>query len=404
MVTVARLNVAVTRARHRVEVVASFHGADLPDNANKSVQHLKRYLQYAEQGPTVLAPAAPDAEAAPESPFEEDVLAVLRDWGYDVQPQGGVAGFRIDMAVRHPGAPGAYALGIECDGAMYHSSRAARDRDRLREEILRGLGWNLHRIWGTDWYRNRKDAQRRLREAVEEACAADPYAPEPVSTPVPSTEQTPAEIAIVPVAESDRSEWSRPYRALGWEKPYELKDTLSTAAGLPGVDLHDPAAKAVVAEVAHHIITMEGPIEEDVLIGRVRSAWLLDRSVQIVQSSVRDALSRLRKKNKAVRSGTVWDLPAREVTFARTPTPDFDRKKVSQVPSAERRIALFGILSESPGMRREELARETARFFGWLRLGPDIKAAFDQDIEELIGGGLVTSGSSGLLPVEGSAG
>lgn len=243
-----------------------------------------------------------------------------------------------------------------------------------------------------------------MREAVEEACAADPYAPEPVSTPVPSTEQTPAEIAIVPVAESDRSEWSRPYRALGWEKPYELKDTLSTAAGLPGVDLHDPAAKAVVAEVAHHIITMEGPIEEDVLIGRVRSAWLLDRSGQIVQSSVRDALSRLRKKNKAVRSGTVWDLPAREVTFARTPTPDFDRKKVSQVPSAERRIALFGILSESPGMRREELARETARFFGWLRLGPDIKAAFDQDIEELIGGGLVTSGSSGLLPVEGSAG
>ncbi|MFG3322345.1 DUF3320 domain-containing protein [Streptomyces sp. NPDC048171] len=399
-----RLNVAVTRARHRVEVVASFHGADLPDSANKSVQHLKRYLQYAEQGPTVLATAAPDREAAPESPFEEDVLAVLRDWGYEVQPQVGVAGFRIDMAVRHPGAPGAYALGIECDGAMYHSSRAARDRDRLREEILRGLGWHLHRIWGTDWYRNRKDAQRRLREAVEAACAADPYAPAPESEPVSTPEKTSPEIAIVPVAESDRSEWSSPYRALGWEQLYELKDTLSTAAGLPGVDLRDPAAKAVVAEVASHIITMEGPIEEDVLIGRVRSAWLLDRSGQIVQSSVRDALSRLRKKQKAVRSGTVWDLPDREVTVARTPTPDFDRKKVSQVPPAERRIALLGVLSESPGMRREELARETARFFGWLRLGPDIKAAFDQDIEELIGRGLVISGTSGLLPVEGSAG
>ncbi|MYR47392.1 DUF3320 domain-containing protein [Streptomyces sp. SID5910] len=399
-----RLNVAVTRARHRVEVVASFHGADLPDSANKSVQHLKRYLQYAEQGPAVLATAAPDADAAPESPFEEDVLAVLRDWGYDVQPQVGVAGFRVDMAVRHPGAPGSYALGIECDGAMYHSSRAARDRDRLREEILRGLGWNLHRIWGTDWYRNRKDAQRRLREAVEAACAADPYAPAPESAPVSVPNQAPAEIAIVPVAESDRSDWSRPYRALGWDELYDLKDALSKAAGLPRIDLRDPAARAVVAEVAHHIITMEGPIEEDVLIGRVRSAWLLDRSGQVVQTSVRDALTRLCKKQKAVRSGTVWDLPGRDVTVARTPSPDFDRKKVSQVPPAERRIALLGILSESPGMRREELARETARFFGWLRLGPDIKAAFDKDIEELLARNAVEEGPSGLVPLESPAG
>ncbi|MEU5510459.1 DUF3320 domain-containing protein [Streptomyces fungicidicus] len=395
-----RLNVAVTRARHRVEVVASFHGADLPDSANKSVQHLKRYLQYAEQGPAILATAAPDADAAPESPFEEDVLDTLRGWGYDVQPQVGVAGFRIDMAVRHPGAPGSYALGIECDGAMYHSSRAARDRDRLREEILRGLGWSLHRIWGTDWYRNRKDAQRRLREAVETACTADPYAPASEPAPTPSPEKAPTEITIVPVTESDRSEWSRPYRALGWEELYGLKDTLSTAAGLPGIDLRDPAAHKVVAEVALHIVTVEGPVEEDVLIGRVRSAWLLDRSGQIVQSSVRDALARLRRKKKAVQSGTVWDVPGRAVTVARTPSPDFDRKKVSQVPPAERQVALLGILSESPGMRHEELARETARFFGWLRLGTDIRAAFDQDIEELITSGLVTTGPSGLVPVD----
>ncbi|BDH14357.1 DUF3320 domain-containing protein [Streptomyces hygroscopicus] len=399
-----RLNVAVTRARHRVEVVASFHGADLPDSANKSVQHLKRYLQYAEQGPAVLATAALDTDAAPESPFEEDVLDTLRDWGYDVQPQVGVAGFRIDMAVRHPGAPGSYALGIECDGVMYHSSRAARDRDRLREEILRGLGWNLHRIWGTDWYRNRKDAQLRLREAVEAACSADPYAPVPAPTPVSVPEEAPTEIAIVPVAGSDRSEWSRPYRALSWEELHDLKDALSTGAGLPGIDLRNPDARAVVAEVAHHIITMEGPVEEDVLIGRLRSAWRLDRAGQIVQSSVRDALTRLHRMKKAVRSGTVWDLPGRDVTVARTPSQDFDRKKVSQVPPVERQIALVGVLSESPGMHREELARETARFFGWLRLGTDIRAAFDRDIEALLARNAVEERPSGLVPLEAPSG
>ncbi len=399
-----RLNVAVTRARHRVEVVASFHGSELPDSTNKSVQHLKRYLQYAEQGPTILATAAPDAGAAPESPFEEDVLDTLRGWGYDVQPQVGVAGFRIDMAVRHPEAPGSYALGIECDGAMYHSSRAARDRDRLREEILRGLGWNLHRIWGTDWYRNRKDAQRRLREAVEAACAVDPHAPAVEPVPVVVSEPTSAGIEIVPVEESDRSAWSRPYRAMRREELYELRRVLGKQTGLGRIDLREPQALGLVAEVARHIISVEGPVEEEVLIGRMREAWGLERAGQIVQASVRKALTRLGKKKRAVRVGTAWDLPDREVTTARTPSADFDRKKVSQVPPAERQVALLGVLSESPGMRSEELAREAARFFGWLRLGPDIRAGFEADVEELIARGLVTTGPSGLVPTGNAAG
>nr|WP_158754345.1 DUF3320 domain-containing protein [Streptomyces sp. NRRL F-2580] len=395
-----RLNVAVTRARHRVEVVASFHGSDLSDSANKSVQHLKRYLQYAEQGPTILATAAPDPEAAPESPFEEDVLDTLRSWGYDVQPQVGVAGFRIDMAIRHPGAPGAYALGIECDGAMYHSSRAARDRDRLREEILRGLKWNLHRIWGTDWYRNRKDAQRRLREAVEAACSVDPHATatglEPVVVAVPVT----AEVEIVPVEESDRSEWSRPYRAMRLEELYELRRVLGRQTGLGNIDLREPEAIDLVAELARHVISVEGPIEEEVLIGRVREAWGLDRAGQIVQASVRKALERLRRKNLAVQAGTAWNTPEHEVTTARTPSADLERKKVLHVPPAERQVALLGILSESPGLQRDELAKESARFFGWLRLGADIRAAFDQDIEALIARNSIEEGPSGLIPME----
>ncbi|WSA77349.1 DUF4011 domain-containing protein [Streptomyces sp. NBC_01799] len=164
-----RLNVAVTRARYRVEVVASFDPGELGDTQSKSFRHFSRYLRYAQSGPSVLSQEAVDLDAQPESPFEESVLAVLRNWGYDVQPQVGVAGYRIDLGVRHPDRPGLYALGVECDGAMYHSSKAARDRDRLREGVLRGLGWELHRIWGTDWYRDRSGAEARLRAAVERA-------------------------------------------------------------------------------------------------------------------------------------------------------------------------------------------------------------------------------------------
>ncbi|MGW5434479.1 DUF4011 domain-containing protein [Streptomyces sp. NPDC004059] len=164
-----RLNVAVTRARYRVEVVASFDPGELGDTGSKSFRYFSRYLRYAQCGPSVLSEETVDPQAQPESPFEESVLAVLRGWGYDVQPQVGVAGYRIDLGVRHPRWPGLYALGVECDGAMYHSSKAARDRDRLREGVLRGLGWELHRIWGTDWYRDRSGAEARLRDAVERA-------------------------------------------------------------------------------------------------------------------------------------------------------------------------------------------------------------------------------------------
>ncbi|MDI1328894.1 hypothetical protein [Pseudomonas sp.] len=68
--------------------------------------------------------------------------------------QVGVSAFRIDLGVVDPDAPGRYLAGVECDGATYHRSATARDRDKLREHVLRGLGWEILRIWSTDWWIN----------------------------------------------------------------------------------------------------------------------------------------------------------------------------------------------------------------------------------------------------------
>ncbi|MEU9116039.1 hypothetical protein AB0D04_30795 [Streptomyces sp. NPDC048483] len=174
-------------ARFRMEVVASFRGGGLADSANESVQHLKRYLEYAENGSAILAEDVMQGDAEPDSPFEESVLQVLRDWGYQAQPQVGVAGHRTDLGLRHPEFQGSFARGIECDGAMYQSSKAARDRDRLREQVLAGLGWRLYRIWGTDWYRGRAAAELRLREAVEPAVARSPLAASAATGPAEPT-------------------------------------------------------------------------------------------------------------------------------------------------------------------------------------------------------------------------
>ncbi|WP_249126136.1 DUF3320 domain-containing protein [Streptomyces sp. A2-16] len=422
-----RLNVAVTRARRRMEVVASFHGGDLPDSTNKSVQHLKRYLQYAQHGPEILQTEAADPDAVPESPFEEEVIDVLRGWGYEVQPQVGVAGFRIDMAVRHPGAPGTYALGIECDGAMYHSSRAARDRDRLREAVLRDLGWKLHRIWGTDWYRNRRDAMARLRAAVEEACAKDPHAVR-VAPPVrvdagsghsDSTAETmnsstttgmeeAAEVAAGPAVprvefvtvEAGPAPWSRPYQEVDPDLLAEVRARSSSQRGMRGVELQDPDALDVVAEVALCVVEVEGPVEKEVIYTRVRLAWGLGRTGQVVRDRIDRALRRLLKQGKIVHVGTAYDRPGHETEFARTPTERCARR-VAEVPAAERQLVLRNVVEEGPGVHREDLLREAARFFGWARLGADIRDALTGDIDALISAGDLIDSEGGLMPVEG---
>lgn len=146
-----RLNVLFTRARWRIEVFSSMRANDIVigPGANTGVRVLRDYLEYAATGriETGVVTGSPA-----ESPFEEHVGERLRRAGYEVVPQVGVAGYRIDIGVTHPEYPHGFLLGVECDGASYHSAKSVRDRDRLRELVLRDLGWDIYRIWSTDWY------------------------------------------------------------------------------------------------------------------------------------------------------------------------------------------------------------------------------------------------------------
>ena len=155
-----RLNVLFSRAKDRVEVFTSMRPDDIrPDEKSQRGVHVfKAYLEYAETG---RLDAGSVSGREPDSEFEELVGDRLRDKGFDVVPQVGVAGYFIDLAVKHPKRSG-FVLGIECDGASYHSSRSARDRDRLRQQVLERLQWNIYRIWSTDWFQNPAEELRRL--------------------------------------------------------------------------------------------------------------------------------------------------------------------------------------------------------------------------------------------------
>ena len=167
-----RLNVAVTRARKHMTVVSSFTAADLdPTRLKKEgARMLGRYLAYAESGGTNLGEAA--KEKPDLNPFERDVQAALTKAGIPLIPQWGSSGYWIDYVAQHPTTPGRMVLAIECDGATYHSSATARDRDRLRQEHLERLGWRFHRIWSTEWFRHRDAEIARAVAAYQAAVAA----------------------------------------------------------------------------------------------------------------------------------------------------------------------------------------------------------------------------------------
>lgn len=164
-----RLNVAVTRAKRRMTVVSAFSHRDLDPNklTKAGPQQLRAYLEFAESGG--LMPGSVLGEHPELNPFEIDVRDRLEAAGIPLTAQYGAAGFRIDFAASHPERPGEMVLAIEADGATYHSSVSARDRDRLRQQQLENLGWTFHRIWSTDWFRDPEQQVRRAREAYVRA-------------------------------------------------------------------------------------------------------------------------------------------------------------------------------------------------------------------------------------------
>ena len=165
-----RLNVAMTRSRWEMLAFSTLEPdrIDLSRTQSRAVADLKHFLEYAERGASALGAAVHSPVADFDSPFEVAVARALRDKGWVIHPQVGVSAYRIDLGVVHPDKPGEYLAGVECDGAIYHRSANARERDKIRQEVLEGLGWTLFRVWSTDWWTNRNGALENLHQELSD--------------------------------------------------------------------------------------------------------------------------------------------------------------------------------------------------------------------------------------------
>lgn len=315
-----RLNVAITRARHELRVFASFHAEqmDLARTQAIGVRDLKHFLEFAERGARALAEANRGSLGGFDSPFEQAVATALARRGWHVQPQIGASSFRVDLGIVDPDAPGRYLAGVECDGATYHRSATARDRDKLREQVLRGLGWDIVRVWSTDWWidpvgtldrldarlqavltaqRERRaeqaereaEAERLAQAAIAQAMAsvtkpddetaapiqdADPIAPE-VSATAPS--QQVEEVfarqvsALAAHADADAEEITPPEASL-----YRITDPTEAVAGANPDRFFDGEYNDILSAMIAHVVDREGPVLDALLARRIARAhgWL----------------------------------------------------------------------------------------------------------------------------------
>ncbi|KIA73932.1 hypothetical protein ANMWB30_11800 [Arthrobacter sp. MWB30] len=370
-----RLNVGITRARQRVEVVASMHAGQIPPSTNENVEYLRAYLDYAEKGPQTLAVPYSSTGLDPESPFEESVIAALQSWGYTVEPQVGAAGFRIDIGVRHPAYPGMFAVGVECDGYQYHSAPAARDRDRLRDQVLTNLGWRLHRIWGTAWYRDRATEENRLRAAVQAA----------IDAPRGGRTKNTAEIER-PAVEIQQANISA---SPTWTTPYRLAPTRV----LPRwVDPGDAGSHLHMVEAIQTLVEHESPIHLDVAFERLRDWWNVGRIGANIRRNVHLAV----KRAEVVLDGDFLMIPEADVTSVRTPTGKVSRR-VEQVHLGELSVATVLTIRDVGAITRSEAVQGIARVFGWTRTGSSVERRINEAIDRLVSTGEVIGNSEGTL-------
>lgn len=388
-----RLNVAVTRARREVVVFSTLRAdqIDLSRSRARGVQDLKNFLEYAERGPSALAAeSASNVGADFESYFERSVSQALEKMGWEVHRQVGCARYRIDLAVVDPHSPGRYLLGVECDGATYHRAKTARDRDKLREGVLRGLGWRLHRVWSTDWWSNPDAEIAKLDVALKGAAKS--------SGPGQRTEVEPTRYSSVAAQPAPAiASRTAPPRALGQMPPLEATPPSYRPFQVEvnfgsQQDFYLPNASARIRTLIVEVVRREWPVSLGLVARRVAAHWGLNR----VHQKALDRVESLIPKN-AVTPRTsmgmlfLWPADANPRDYGLFRVPDHrpeSERDADDLPVEEVANAAHFVLKQHVGAPEAELVREVSRLFGFQRTGSVIDARVRAGVTLLVERGI----------------
>lgn len=384
-----RLNVLISRAKQRCEVFCNFTGADidLERTRARGVAALKMFLTFAETGHFGLGEVTGTDF---DSDFERDVCERLQAQGYDVKRQIGASGFRVDLAISDSEKPGRFILGIECDGAQYHSSRSARDRDRLRQQVLEAHGWIIHRIWSADWYLRPQAEMKKIEDAI--AGAKSEWAAR--------DEEGFKSRRAVPVSfEGERVDDVEVITAVvGDDAPHVADRHYYLEANFPvrtSIEPHNAPLGEMTGYVAK-IVEIEGPIHLDEIVTRIRMLWGLARAGSRIREAVERAVHAA-TQNGRIKGETFFSAPGQPIVARdRSLVSSTSLRKPEMLPPVEVDQALMELVEANFGAGRDDLIQAAARIFGFSSTSAQLRSVLSEGIQRLSDSGkLVERG--GLL-------
>ena len=351
-----RLNVAVTRAKYNVQLVSSMHCADidLKRTASAGARLLREYLDFAENGIVALERTmSVNPYDTYDSDFEAEVCEFLRSKGFSVDTQVGCSGFRIDLGLKRSDSSD-YVLAIECDGAAYHSSKNARDRDRLRQEILERMGWKFYRVWSTDWFRNRALEQMRLLKAAEEAVCHPQQEDLAAGGTKNSEDEVPAgsyeeAVEVIPF------EFPR-YQAADIEKlsqkyfPHDFKGMIRA------------------------ILEIEAPLSEELLLKRIAWCFGREKVTSVVQRAYEERMYGCERRGILRRDGFLYLDEMKEIGFR---GPGDITRDIRQIAPEELAAGMLEVLRQNVSADKNGLYRSLALQCGFSRVGKAAGEWFD---------------------------
>jgi very-short-patch-repair endonuclease len=373
-----RLNVLVTRAKWHTTLVTGIRSNELSgvSPANRGAAALRDFIAYAERNCELpQPPSAPTTEETND--FEDAVATALRDRGLTVDQQVGASQFRIDLAIRDRRNPSRYVLGVECDGATYHSTRIARDRDILRQRVLESMGWRIHRVWSPEWFHDRDRAIERLLSSlslaearpVEESVQGVPLPNGPPGAPV--IRPTKSTSKDDPPTSQRRYQAGIPYRKFMGTGDRDLLIQRRFSNGL--------------ADLVIRIVNAEGPIHEDFLAERLKDVCGVERAGSNVQSNIGEAIHlgiRTKEIERRRKRYFLWKRDARLGTF-RFPTNSI-RRPIDWIHREEIEFAILYLVEDQLGILRGELGRAVIGLFGIERATADARDYVLEIADELV--------------------
>ena len=400
-----RLNVAISRAREGVVIYSTLmpEQIDLSRVRAAGVRDLKHYLEFAIRGARALVEQSVPMGMDPESPFEVAVIKVLRDMGWTVHPQVGCSGYRIDLAVVDPRAPGRYLVGIECDGRAYHSGATARDRDRLRQLVLEGLGWRIHRIWSTDWWINPEAEVQKLSmllqslvEVEEGDDAADPPAgpamDHEASPDVDSSEsESQAESASAAEAAAEVIAGAQ-----GVGRRIYVPATV--AAGDP-VAFYEAGSAHRLSEQLQLVVDTEGPMPESTLFKRIARAWGLERTGPRIAERLKALVPHTLPRTAEAHETFYWPAHAEPATwdaFRIADVTDGSKRHITDVCVEEVAALALHVVREAGAPTRSDTARAVCRLLGMARTPAEAERRVMDAVEILVAAKRVSDASGAL--------